>query len=81
MTTTKEEIFELLKSNLLDIVPEIDPDQVQPEASMKDLGANSIDRVDVILQTIEALGLKFPLHELGELKNLQALVDNLHGRL
>lgn len=81
MTTTKEEIFELLKSNLLEIVPDIDPDQVQPAASMKDLGANSIDRVDVILQTVEALGLKFPLHELGELKNLQALVDNLHGRL
>jgi len=81
MTTTKEEIFELLKSNLLEIVPDIDPDQVQPAASMKDLGANSIDRVDVILQTIEALGLKFPLHELGELKNLQALVDNLYGRL
>ena len=81
MRKTKEEIFELLKSNLLEIVPDINPDQVQPAVSMKDLGANSIDRVDVILQTIEALGLKFPLHELGELKNMQALVDNLYGRL
>ncbi len=81
MTKTKEEIFELLKSNLLEIVPEIHPDQVQPVVSMKDLGANSIDRVDVILQTMEALELKFPLHELGELTNMQALVDNLHGRL
>lgn len=81
MTKTKEEIFELLKSNLLEIVPEIHPDQVQPMVSMKDLGANSIDRVDVILQTMEALNLKFPLHELGALTSMQALVENLHGRL
>nr|ADA82592.1 acylcarrierprotein [uncultured bacterium psy1] len=81
MTKTKEEIFELLKSNLLEIVPEINPDQVQPVISMKDLGANSIDRVDVILLTMEALELKFPLNELGGLTNMQALVDDLHGRL
>nr|AAY00039.1 acyl carrier protein [uncultured bacterial symbiont of Discodermia dissoluta] len=81
MTKTKEEIFELLKSHLLEIVPEINPDQVQPVISMKDLGANSIDRVDVILLTMEELELKFPLNELGGLTNMQALVDDLHGRL
>ncbi len=81
MTKTKDEIFELLKRHLLEIVPEIRPDQVQPAVSMKDLGANSIDRVDVVLQTMESLKLKFPLHELGTTTNMQAVVDHLHRRL
>lgn len=62
---TKESIFDLIKKNLLDVLPDLDPAQVVRMQSMKNLGANSIDRVDVIIATMEALDLKFPLNELG----------------
>jgi len=42
---------------------------------MKDLGANSVDRVDVVIQTMEELGLKFPLHKVGAVENMQGLID------
>lgn len=77
---SKAEIFEVIKGSLLDILPALEPARIVPEESMKNLGANSIDRADVIIQTMEALELKFPLHELGGLKNIQDLVDNFYVR-
>ncbi len=72
---TKEDIFQIIKRNLLEIIPDLSADKIDPRQSMKDLGANSVDRMDVVIQTKEALGLKFPLHELGTLENMQGLVD------
>lgn len=78
--SSKAEIFRIIKTNLLELLPDLDPSLIVPEESMKNLGANSIDRADVIIQTMEALALKFPLHELGKLTNIQGLVDELHAR-
>ena len=77
---SKEEIFEIIKKNLLEILPDLEPASVRPDRSMKDLGANSVDRMDVVIQTKEALSLKFPLHELGGVENIQGLIDYLHAR-
>lgn len=77
---SKSEIFEIIKGNLLEILPDLDPARIEPHVSMKDLGANSIDRADVIIQTMEALDLSFPMHELGRLTNIQGLVDDFHDR-
>ena len=78
--SSKAEIFEIIKNNLLELLPDLDPAKIVPEESMKNLGANSIDRADVIIQTMETLALKFPLHELGKLTNIQGLVDDFHTR-
>ena len=75
---TKEAIFEIVKRNLLEILPDLSADKIDPSQSMKDLGANSVDRLDVIIQTKEELGLKFPLHELGTVENMQGLIDFLY---
>lgn len=74
---TKLEIFRIIKENLVEILPELESVDIDPTKSMKDLGANSIDRVDVVLQSMEALGVKFPLQELGGIENIQGLVDFL----
>lgn len=75
---TKEEIFEIIKRNLREILPDLDAVTIDPSQSMKDLGANSVDRMDVVIQTKEELDLKFPLHELGGVENLQGLVEFFH---
>ena len=77
---TKDEIFQIIKRNLLEILPDLPPEGIIPAKSMKDLGANSVDRMDVVIQTKEQLGLKFPLHELGGVENLQGLVDFFHAK-
>ena len=77
---TKEDIFGIIKRNLLEILPDLSEDQIDPAQSMKDLGANSVDRMDVVIQTKEELDLKFPLNELGGVENLQGLTDFFHTK-
>ena len=77
----KHEVFELVKRNILEVLPDVDEMKVIPDVSMRDLGANSIDRADILILTMEALRLKFPLAELGPVKDLRGLVDFLHGKL
>jgi polyketide biosynthesis acyl carrier protein len=80
-TVAKAEIFEVIQRNLREILPELQSVVIDPQQSMKELGANSIDRADVVLQSMEALGVTFPLNELAGVDNIQGLVDFLHARI
>ena len=78
---TKNDIFEMVKNLLMEWVSEVDPSAIRPEVSLRDLGADSVERADLIIETMEALQLKVPLSEFGSLKNIQELVDFLHARI
>lgn len=77
---TKEEIFQAIIRNLTEILPELEGSEVKIRDSMKDHGANSVDRVDVIISTMTDCGLRFPLNEVGKVENIQGLVDFLHAK-
>ncbi|MEJ2418346.1 MAG: hypothetical protein P8Y45_15740 [Exilibacterium sp.] len=77
---SKEEIFNIIKRKLLEILPNLDESRIEPLKSMKDLGANSIDRVDVIIETMEEMKLVLSPHEVGPVENIQGLVDFLYAR-
>jgi polyketide biosynthesis acyl carrier protein len=78
MFLDKEEIFNVIKSNTVRILPDVRPEDVTIEASLTDLGANSIDRVEIVMYSLQELGLKIPTPELHGLKNLKGLVDLFH---
>jgi polyketide biosynthesis acyl carrier protein len=77
----KQQIFELIKNNVLEVLPDIDPARIVPSASLRELGANSIDRDDILIQSQEMLKLKFPLHEMGAARNIQGLVDLFDAKI
>ncbi|ACS85222.1 phosphopantetheine-binding protein [Musicola paradisiaca] len=77
---SKDHIFNIIVHNLQETLPYLDTSTITLEQSMKDLGANSIDRADVLLSSMEALDLIFPLHEAGALKSIGELVDFLHAK-
>lgn len=78
---TKTEIFDVIQTSLREIVPELDSVTIDPRQSMRDLGANSVDRADVVLQSMETLKVNFPLYEVARIENLQGLVDFLHAKV
>ena len=78
---TEAEIFAVIRKNLCEILPELNSVAIDPRQSMKELGANSLDRADVVLQSMEELGVSFPLNELAGVENLQGLVDFLHRKI
>ncbi len=76
---TESETFEIVKKVILEILPFLSPDDVSVGRSLKDLGANSIDRMEVATQSMEELGLKIPMVEFGKVKNIEGLVALLHS--
>ncbi|HTH50074.1 MAG TPA: acyl carrier protein [Candidatus Limnocylindria bacterium] len=81
MDTETQRIFEIVKGNILAVLPELESAGIQPASSMRDLGLNSIDRADVVINSMEQLELKIPLSEVAAMKNIQDLVGLFQARL
>jgi polyketide biosynthesis acyl carrier protein len=75
---TKNDIFQIVKNNVVDVLPNVSQETIKIEQRLKDLGANSIDRMDIVTQTLEDLAIKIPMVELAKVQNIQELVDLLY---
>lgn len=75
---TREHILNVVKKHLAEAVDGLDPNAVDPSKSMKELGANSLDIVEVVSSSMRELKIKIPRTELSKLTNLDGLVDLLH---
>ena len=78
---TKEDVFKIVKKNIVDILPDIADEDIRISDKLKDLGANSVDRADVVIQSLEDLNLKLSLVELAVAKNIEDLVTLFHQKL
>ncbi len=78
---TKTDVFVLVQKNILEILNNLTFENIKPDISMHDLGANSIDRVDVIVKTMADLSLKVPLVDFGHARKIGELVDTFYEKL
>ena len=62
-------------------LPDVDPDLITLDRSMSELGATSIDRVEVATLAMETLGLTIPNQELARVGSIGELVALLHRHL
>lgn len=79
---TKEEIFLVVKSKILEIQPTIAADAIRPGISLSDLGANSVDRMEVLTQSMEAVSASIPLMSFAGLSSIGEICEVLarHSR-
>lgn len=68
-------IFELVTRHAREVVPELEAHAFQPTDRLADLGANSVDRAEIVMMTMEALGLRIPRVELFGARNIGELVE------
>jgi polyketide biosynthesis acyl carrier protein len=66
-------VMEAIRRSVLEVLPELTPNQVTEEVSLTDLGANSIDRTDVVTMTMDALGVSVPVGEFGDVRDIGSL--------
>lgn len=69
----KEEIINLLEKNLKEIIPELEGEKIGGGETLLDLGANSIDRGELITITLEELELDVSRIEFVGCKTLEEL--------
>lgn len=75
---TRDQIQAVVIKHLCDAVDGLKPESVDPDKSMKDLGANSLDIVEIVSSSMREIKVKIPRSELAKLTNITGLVDLLH---
>lgn len=74
---TRSEVLNVVERNALEILPELEPGMLASAVSLKDLGADSLDRVEILQLSLEELGLEVPLHTFSAVNTIAGLVDTL----
>jgi polyketide biosynthesis acyl carrier protein len=78
---SKEEIFNLIISHVKKLIPELEKHDFKYTDSLRELGANSIDRAEILTLTMESIDLDIPRVDLFGAKNINDLVDTFYAKL
>lgn len=76
----QESVFQTLVRIICEVLPDLEGYAFQPEDRLVDLGANSVDRAEIVTMALEALSLSTPRVELSEAKNIGELAEVLYEK-
>ena len=62
-------------------MPGLEAGQILLNSSMRDLGFNSIDRAEVIVETMADLRLQVPLVKFASAKNIEEVISIFHEHM
>jgi polyketide biosynthesis acyl carrier protein len=71
----QNELIELIKENLVEILPDVEKNNISINDNFTDLGANSVDRGELITITLERLNLNIPRIEFAGAQTIVDLAD------
>jgi len=77
----KQEIFEIVVQHVYEVLPFLAGKDINEHESLINLGANSIDRTEICILTLESLDLEIPLVELSGIASIKMLVDRIYSKL
>ena len=72
---TREEIFSVIKSNIEQVIEGARGMSISENDGMSELGADSLDVVEVVSRTMKQLQVKIPQEEMPDATNLKELLD------
>lgn len=78
---TQQEILALIARHAGEVIPRLEQHAFQSTDSLRALGANSIDRSEIVMMTLEVLELDIPLAETIKAENIGELAALLAGKL
>jgi polyketide biosynthesis acyl carrier protein len=64
---------------ITEILPDVPPEQITDDRSLADLGADSVERVEIITTLVERLNRDDPLARFAAIADIGALVAYLAG--
>ena len=77
---SRESIDRAVREVLAVVLPSVPPGAITGDKHIRDLGADSVDRVEIILMLLDRLHLDEPMSSFGPLPDIDALVGFLHER-
>jgi polyketide biosynthesis acyl carrier protein len=77
---TSDDVFALVVKNVREVLPELAGHTFARTDSLTNLGANSIDRSEIVVMTLEDLTVSIPLVELAGTTNLGELAELIYAK-
>jgi acyl carrier protein len=72
---TRDDIRAVLIKNIGETLDDVVISNIDTTKTMKDVGANSLDIVEIVSRTMRQLKVKIPRTVLNRLENIDALID------
>lgn len=77
---TTEDVLEVVRASTAKIL-EVDTSAMTLDGTLSDLGANSVDRADIVTQSMLELRVKVPAREFAQIKDIRSLVSVLQSHI
>jgi polyketide biosynthesis acyl carrier protein len=77
--TQKETIAQVLRETISSILPSLPAEAIAGNRSLKDHGADSVDRVEIILSIMNRLGIVEPMSSFSNISTIDEMVAYLCG--
>jgi acyl carrier protein len=77
---SRDEILAVLKKHIVATIDGVTEEAITGATALTDIGANSLDVVEIVSSTMRELKIKVPRSELMLIESLDELVDLLHQR-
>ncbi|WP_020673004.1 phosphopantetheine-binding protein [Amycolatopsis nigrescens] len=74
-------VFAVLRENIVAVCPEIDEGEIRADRSMRDLGCDSLERLDIVVAALDELELELNPELLTDVRDIGGLVDALVSEL
>ena len=71
----KAQVIAVIKKNILKNLEDVKEGDIDPQKSMKDYGANSLDIIEVVSCSMRDLNIKIPRSELTDIQNIDQLAQ------
>ncbi|WP_086464298.1 acyl carrier protein [Oceanibaculum nanhaiense] len=75
-----DSILTIIVAQIRTVVPDLATHPIGRADAMADLGLDSIERSEIVLATLEELGLDIPMVQLHGPRNIGELADLLHAK-
>lgn len=77
---TEQHVFDVITRHAREVLPRLEKHDFQSTDSLRELGANSVDRSEIIMMTLESLSLSIPLIAMAKAQNIGELAGIIHAR-
>lgn len=77
---TTEDVLEVVRASTAKVL-EVDTSAMTLDGTLSDLGANSVDRADIVTQSMLELSVKVPAREFAQIKDIRSLVSVLQSHI
>jgi len=75
--SAKDRVARVVRESICAMLPNLPVEAVSGGKSLKDHGADSVDRVEIILSIMDRLGIDEPMSNFSNISNIDELVEYL----